>query len=80
MKMVTKTFQKTNDAMLDEIEPPVTAALVAGYSFHLHGSSCYLARNDRSFIACATPEKLLHAWRMNKPITFSVTLPERYWK
>ena len=79
MKMVTKTFQKTRDAMIGEIETPVSAAL-AGYSFHFHGSHCYLASNDRSFIACATPEKLLHAWRINKSITFSVTLLARYWK
>ena len=79
MKMVTKTFEKPRYAMMHEIEWLVEYALAVGLRFELVGDLCRVDGFDIAF-SCKTPAALYSAYLNDKSITFSVTLPARYWK
>ena len=79
MKMVTKTFYKCRYAMKHQITKLVQSELARGLIFDFDGDVCRL--NGRNIaLSCKTADALYAAWLRNNPITFSVTLPAKYWK
>ena len=80
MKMVTKTFQKTSKMSSCDIENIVTAALGEKYHFLYSGVICDVQCGLQRRARCNSPRALNEAWLRNKAITFSITLPARYWK
>ena len=78
MKMVTKTFKmlgrKNNPFVL------VNKALVDGLAFHFTSYTCCVSADQVTLACCSTPLALRDAWVNWESITFSVTLPAKYWE
>ena len=80
--MITKTFHKQPHDDWYLMDETINAAL--GSEYHCFGqSSCFTITNDNyGLIAaqCRTPGNLTVAVWLREAITFSITLPARYWK
>ena len=79
MKMVTKRFPATwaNTRQLEEMVTQKLCALHYFYFYKLE-SAVYTGNDCRS--RCNTPAALYEAWLHDNPISFSITLPAKYWR
>ena len=81
MKTVTKTFKKQRHHGWVDIEDIVTDQLIKPYYFYLAACRAFVRTSpDHIFGLCMVPKNLVWALDDGTAITFSITLPERYWK
>lgn len=81
MKMVTKTFLKSARDEWGVIEDMINTQLRVDFYCLATQKTVRIKRGVNTCVAiCETPDELTYAWAFDKAITFSVTLPERYWK
>lgn len=79
MKRETKLFKKPANAQLHDIAALVSAKLRKKFLFNF-SDECQIIEGPWIRAACRPPAKLVGAWVLREPITFSITLPSHYWK
>ena len=81
MKLITKYFFYDGKSSF-AADRLVALRLKKQYAFNLCMDTAYLddTKNQRAVLQCATPDALYRAMSEGKTMTFSVTLPAKYWK
>lgn len=81
MKLITKYFVYDGKSSF-AVDRLVALSLKKQYDFDLCMNTAYLDDkiNQRAVLQCATPDALYRAMSEGKTMTFSVTLPAKYWK
>ena len=80
MTMITKIFIKQKKHGIGAVERLVNASLRECFWFECGVKNSIIFDGILNSAKCLTPPELMHALGYSLPITFSLTLPEKYWK
>lgn len=65
---------------MTELEAIVGCWLLSELQFSCTDDTCAVYGEGFKFLSCVTPIQLFLAFELDLPMSFSVTLPEQYWR